>query len=86
MSSVRMLTLVPSSVTTSPFTVTTPLWMSVSASLREQTPELAMYLFRRTTSLIGVFAVSSSDQALPLTCGLRLSISLMPSSALERFW
>ena len=33
-----------------PFTVTLPAAIKVSASLREQTPELAMYLFSRIKS------------------------------------
>ena len=40
-------TLYPISVTKLPFTSTLPCSIYVSASLREQTPELAMYLFRR---------------------------------------
>src|SRR5690606_11674953 len=43
-------TLYPISVTTSPFTVTFPDRIYKSASLREQTPEFAMYLFKRMAS------------------------------------
>ena len=72
-----MFTLVPSSVTTSPFTVTTPAWIRVSASRREHTPELAMNLLRRTTSFMGVSYCSAPS--LPFTTGLRSIILVIPS-------
>ncbi len=78
MSSVKMLTFVPSSVTTWPLTVTTPAWMRVSASRREQTPELAMNLLRRTVSWIGI-GYGASVLSLPFTTGRRLIMRLMPS-------
>src|SRR4051812_12466767 len=43
-------TLWPISVTISPFTLTTPVWISTSASRREQIPALDRYLFRRISS------------------------------------
>ena len=49
-SSARLI-LVPSSVTTTPFTETTPAVMNSSASRREQTPALAKNLFKRIGSL-----------------------------------